>query len=138
MVKRICATGLIAVFLFSGTGAAGTLRKEFTKRIDFQPGGNIRIGNINGKVEVLPWKNNEVSRSAAQSCYFPARNRMRRAAPSGLTRLALWTVRKGKTSTLKERALKPPQKLPRTFGTAKGGLRYGRPLLSLPILPSVF
>ena len=28
-------------------------------------------------------------RTAAQSCIFPARDRMRRAAPSGLTRLAL-------------------------------------------------
>lgn len=68
-------------------------------------------------------KNCRVIRTAAPLCNLPARYRMRRAAPSGLTRLAQWTVRQGKTSTLKARALQLFLRLHRTFGTAKGGLR---------------
>ncbi len=71
-------------------------------------------------------KNSKAGRAAAPLWYFPARYKMRRAAPSGLTRLAPWTVRKGKASTLKARALPPLPKLHRTFGTAKGDLRSGK------------
>ncbi len=99
MIKRICAIGLIAVFLFSGTGVAGTLRKEFTKRIDFQPGGHIRVGNINGKVEVLPWKNNEVEIYAE----IEVRSGNRRTAEEAMEELEIDVRQDGDALTVEAR-----------------------------------
>ena len=76
---------------------------------------------IYGRIPGMPRANAQGWRAAARSCYLPARHSMLRAAPSGLTRLAQWAVRQGKTSTLEARALRIFPKRIRTFGPARRG-----------------
>lgn len=59
-MKKLWLTGIVITLLFSQVGFSKTAEETFKKEFAFPENGNIRISNVNGKVEVRGWEQSRV------------------------------------------------------------------------------